>query len=240
MWQVRYAWSHLLIITVQDDAEKKGMHWNPVFCRWEGNESALKTFESNHHRPNSGTTQTTVIHGPPSPPRAPALITNPGNSATQGVQVVGGMVFDPTRMCWLKLGRRESQQYPLSPTSLDEDDDPFKDIEDLKDKDDASAIMSVEGGRKSGVRASGGGTATAGASPGDWPVGEEFDLGPGFIHRQREAEKEWRERVGAWFSEGDDHDPGPVEVNDPDGVWQWSVRDVADGFVPEGMSPVEF
>lgn len=145
------------------------MHWNAALCRWEGNDCALIGFEA---------------LAPPSPPR-PALITN--ISGTKGVQVVGGMVFDPQRMCWLKMGQT-SLADPRSP-SIDDDDDPFKDIEDLQD-----AKPQFQSGGSTGGRASQGGS--------DWVVSEEFDLGPEFIRRQREEEAIWRGKTSSWFFDG--------------------------------------
>lgn len=159
------------------------MHWNAALCRWEGNENAVVGFDA---------------LAPPSPPR-PALITN--IKGTQGVQVVGGMVFDPQRMCWLKLGPTPSG--PQSPASVGEDDDPFRDIEDLQDNRAPTDTASVSGAQGVG---------------GDWLVGEEFDLGPEFIRRQREEEANWRMRVAAWF---DDSRQGEGEG------WKWALRDIA-------------
>lgn len=157
------------------------MTWNPKLFRWEGNENALEAFD-----------------GPPSPPR-PALITNINNNS-QGVQVVGGMVFDPQRMCWLKIGAASN---PLSP-SVEDDDDPFKGIEDLQDKPVADN-HSTTGSRGAAVT-------------GDWLVGEEFDLGPEFIKRQRDEEAMWRSRTTAWFAVGCD-----VRTD----AYKWAIRELA-------------
>ncbi|KAB8342905.1 hypothetical protein FH972_022502 [Carpinus fangiana] len=154
---------------VQDDAAKKGMHWNSTLCRWEGNDNALAGFEA-----------VRAV----SPPR-PALITN--MAGTQGVQVVGGMVFDPQRMCWLKM--RGAPSEAASPLGEQEEDDPFRGIDDLPDTTMGNA---ADGGVATVV-------AGAGASI-DFPVGEEFDLGPDFIRRQREEEVAWRARTGPWMS----------------------------------------
>lgn len=169
---------------VEDDAAKKGMQWNPNLCRWEGNENSVLSFEA---------------LAPASPPR-PALITN--MAGRQGVQVVGGMVFDPRRMCWLKMGAAPSD--PLSP-SHDDEDDPFGGIEDLPD-----TKASVDNGSTSGTR---------GAAVGsEWLVGEEFDLGPEFIKRQKEEEAVWRLRVSAWFGDGRQKE---------EEAYKWTIRELA-------------
>lgn len=123
-------------------------------------------------------------------------------AGTQGVQVVGGMVFDPQRMRWLKMGA--SQRSAHAPSTKDEEEDPFRDIEDLEDTK-SSAIEGLTTDARSGS---------------DWLVGEEFDLGPDFIRRQRDEEAAWRLRVGAWF--------GPERDGVGDG-YKWSIRDLAAG-----------
>ena len=70
------------------------MRWNPQSLLWEGNESALKDFDSQAHSAR------------------PALITHLTGSSVGGVgsptgflghnaRVVGNMIFDPTKMCWI-------------------------------------------------------------------------------------------------------------------------------------------
>lgn len=163
---------------------KKGMQWNAVASRWEGNDGALQLFDPTP---------------PPSPPR-PALITNV--SGTKGIQVVGGMVFDPQRMCWLKVGAAGGNGPPSA--SLDEDDDPFRDIEDLQESKPA------ENGSSTGGRD---------LASSEWLVGEEFDLGPEFIRRQREEEVAWRGKIGSWFMQG--------TLADQSEDYKWAIRNIA-------------
>ncbi|KAL8950675.1 MAG: hypothetical protein Q9222_003312, partial [Ikaeria aurantiellina] len=109
----------------------KGMSWNPTLFRWEGNENALVPFDAPLPPPQSP--KAGGLKGKP----APALIANVG--ATKGVQVVSGMVFDPQRMCWLKMGPSQhtgGASNPRSPDTVDEDDDPFAGLDDLEDTKD--------------------------------------------------------------------------------------------------------
>jgi hypothetical protein len=232
---------------------EKGMTYNPILQRWEGNEDALAPFS----HPNTSTTtlalttastptfappnQRLYTHdrshsishtaltaiqtaqqqqqkpissravniGPPSPPRAPALISH--ISTARGVQVERGMVFDPRKMCWLKLGRSSLGADPRSPSvDMDEEEDPFAGLEDLKDDDNKTSAKGA------GVPASGG---LLDAPKFNEPtfVGEEFDLGPSFIRRQREEENVWRRRVEGWVGGIRDHNQN----------WRWAVRDLA-------------
>ena len=137
------------------------MTYNPrTFC-WEGNEQTLEDFDR---------------HQAVTPPR-PALITNINTNASgisKGIQVVGGMVFDPQLMCWLKApGDNEDES----------DSDPFEGMDDLLDE-----VVSIDGTNVSGL----------GTNFGEFIVGEEFDVGPEFVRRQREEEERWRRRIDGW------------------------------------------
>jgi len=79
------------------------MRYNPTSQRWEGNESALKDFDS-------------------CMPVRPALIAN--MSSSKSVQVVGGMVFDPERMCWQSATEEsEDDVFANIESSTDEEED---------------------------------------------------------------------------------------------------------------------
>ena len=68
------------------------MRWNPQALRWEGNEHVLRDFDA--------------VTGSSS---RPALITHltgssmgsPVSGFAAGARVVGNMIFDPVKMCWL-------------------------------------------------------------------------------------------------------------------------------------------
>ncbi|KAI9158490.1 Protein byr4 [Paramyrothecium foliicola] len=200
-----------LITNMNSGKESKmvgGMYYNAETYRWEGNENALNVFD-----PPLTTPTTTTL--PPhltkekevtSTPR-PALITN--ISATKGVQVVGGMVFDPQNMCWLKIGPNATAKSEASDTldgfdALEDEDDVFKDIPDL---DDTAADDQGGKGRVSDIKD-------------DWLVGEEFDVGPEFVRRQREEEDRWRRKCEKWVSRG---------PRDRD-AWRWTIRELVSQF----------
>ncbi|KAF2837115.1 hypothetical protein M501DRAFT_219759 [Patellaria atrata CBS 101060] len=187
-------------------SDEKGMLYNPHLHRWEGNEAALTPFTSTTtlalppHNQQPSLRPTHIPAPPPSPPRVPALITNVSATA-RGVQVERGMVFDPRRMCWLKLAD------PMSPSaSVDDEADPFANIDDLKE--DHDKVVLGAGGKDTSAKAM------------DPFVGEEFDLGPEFIRRQKEEEREWRRRVDGWVGESRD------VIGDG---WRWGVRELVMG-----------
>lgn len=200
------------------------MYYNPHTFRWEGNENDLTPFDAPTSSPLPAHKE---LHQQPSfshlrekentTPR-PALIQNVNSS--MNVQVVGGMVFDPQRMCWLKMPASQSSQRSASKNSemgdtmdgfdaFDDEEDVFKDVPDLEDKVEKGEEGDKISGRKS----------DAGSKLQDeWLVGEEFDVGPEFVRRQREEEDRWRRKCEKWVS-GSISKRGGEE-------WRWSIRDV--------------
>lgn len=198
------------------------MVYNPLTFRWEGNENDLSPFDMPSDSPTSTMPSHTYREKENSTPR-PALITN--INASQGVQVVGGMVFDPVKMCWLKMPsqKRDSSRPRTGGSSAsagtmdafdaldEEDEDVFKDVPDLEDKPNTSKASDIMGG----------GSGMDSGLKDEWLVGEEFDVGPEFIRRQREEEERWRRKCEKWLGPNRD----AVENDD----WRWCIRDVVSG-----------
>jgi hypothetical protein len=196
------------------------MYYNPHTYRWEGNENDLEPFDAPASSPSISTASIPSYmirekdrEKENSTPR-PALITNINSS--QNVQVVGGMVFDPQRMCWLKMppsatrsksGDSEGGDTMDGFDAFDDDEDVFKDVPDLEDERKEESV----GGRRSDG---------ASGLKDDWLVGEEFDVGPEFVRRQREEEERWRRKCEKWVGAGRDLESG----GDID--WRWSIRNV--------------
>ncbi|SPO05745.1 related to cytokinesis inhibitor byr4 [Cephalotrichum gorgonifer] len=170
--------------STRDVKALNGMTYNPATFKWEGNENVLGAFDPPASSPSTTSLPPYMLRERENSTPRPALIANVGS--TKGVQVVGEMVFDPQNMCWLKLG---ASAKPVSETGdpldgfnglEDDDEDVFKDIPDLEEKTTASNDGGA--GRVSDIRD-------------DWLVGEEFDVGPEFIRRQREEEERWRKKA---------------------------------------------
>ncbi|KAI0020469.1 hypothetical protein F4780DRAFT_373590 [Xylariomycetidae sp. FL0641] len=179
-----------------------GMTYNPSTLCWEGNENALNAFEE------SVTTPTTVgPHGMRdrdlSTPR-PLLITH--FNAHKNSKRVGDMVFDPQKMCWVKVDvstpTASRPDEPLEGFNTIEEEDPFEGIPDLEEKDKARGSL----GRVSDMVS-------------DWLVGEEFDVGPEFVRRQHDEEARWRRKCGKWTN------PSPRDQE----AWRWALRDLVLG-----------
>ena len=81
------------------------MKWNPQTLRWEGNDQVLRDFDA--------AVGTSV---------RPALITQLTGSSIgspvgniAGARVVGNMLFDPTRMCWVSTLPPEDEEVKTTP-----------------------------------------------------------------------------------------------------------------------------
>ncbi|POS73039.1 cytokinesis regulator [Diaporthe helianthi] len=193
-----------LIANLNSSNESKmvnGMFYNPETFQWEGNDNVLNSFDVPASSPSTVSVPPFSAREKENATPRPALITN--ISTTKGVQVVGGMVFDPQNMCWLKLGPQSAQSEITDPlegfNAIDDEDDVFKGIPDLDD----NTADTAESGRVSEVKD-------------DWLVGEEFDVGPEFIRRQREEEDRWRKKCERWLGLG----------NRDREAWRWTIRGV--------------
>lgn len=197
----------------------KGMQWNPTLFKWEGNENALAPFDAALQPPHSPKHAV----GSGAPKAAPALISNVG-ATKGGVQVVGGMVFDPQRMCWLKMAPSQASRHhsatgsnPRSPDTIDQDEDPFAGLDDLDDDKDKKSVIGA--GFEEGMSV---GMGTKSSADEEWLVGEEFDVGPEFIKRQRAEEDKWRKKVEGWVGKGI-REPGS-ETGYEGEDWRWALR----------------
>lgn len=173
------------------------MRYNPATCRWEGNETSVQNFES---------------ESPKSPKPAPALITNV--SSMQNAQIVGGMVFDPQGMRWRKLAA--SQPGDGNTVAVQDEDDVFAGLGDLDDRTSESAPFDRISDARGDLDPFASGDDRSGEESSDeWPITEEFDVGPEFIRRQRAEEERWRRKVDKWVN--------PDRSKDDEG-WRWAIR----------------
>ncbi len=113
-------------------------------------------------------------------------------------------MFDPQRMCWLKVAPQflrsgGSASGAMSMTTEDDEDDPFAGLDDLEDerKSKTTGAGSTHGGFSSSL-----GGKDPSSSEDEFHLGEEFDVGPEFIRRQRNEEEKWRRRLDAYRTVG--------------------------------------
>ncbi|KAJ7103656.1 hypothetical protein B0H15DRAFT_898006 [Mycena belliarum] len=100
------------------------MKWNPQSLRWEGNEHVLREFDA---AVGTSTRPALITH------LTGSSIGSPVGSFANGARIVGNMIFDPARMCWIST---------LPP---DEDEpDVFANLAD--DEDDEDAAWESKGG----------------------------------------------------------------------------------------------
>ena len=216
---------------------EKGMAYNPDLFRWEGNENDLEPFDVPDFYPREGSPSLHGRGGSPNSKAQVALISNVGANVS-GVQVVGGMVFDPSQMRWLKIA--ENADGSISglrggSVAVEEEEDVFAGLEDLQEEDETRSrsgtlqnLSSVNQSRESF------GEGETGHSSGEeWGggVSEEFDVGPEFVRRQRGEEERWRRKVEKWLRRG-------VEAEEESGFegegrWRWSLRDLV---MQQGLS----
>ncbi|THV07656.1 hypothetical protein K435DRAFT_848069 [Dendrothele bispora CBS 962.96] len=89
------------------------MKWNPQTLRWEGNEQVLRDFDA-------------VVTS-----TRPALITHltgssigsPVGSFASGARIVGNMIFDPQRMCWISTLPPEEDEPDVFANLADDEED---------------------------------------------------------------------------------------------------------------------
>lgn len=237
---------------IQEPKAVKGMQYNPLLFKWEGNENALAPFDVPVSSSTGGSPVRSRDSNGHSPKHSsvgqPALIMNVGQVAT-GVQVVGGMVFDPKRMCWLKMAPSQGQGPgsrsqgsttglrgglgAVGSVQLEEEEDVFAGLEDLKEEDELTSGSFRSGGfGGAGAAGANGGSGRKvsdgsadgkdGSGSGDdgWLVSEEFDVGPEFVKRQRNEEEKWKRKVEKWLRpDANVEDRGMRS-------WRWAIRDV--------------
>ena len=171
------------------------MRYNPTLYKWEGNENATTAFDT-----------PSASHTP-----KPALISNVGG--TGSAQIVGGMVFDPQKLTWLKASpARSNKSGRVSP-----EEDVFAEIKDLEESPTQKPNTPSATNDWDPADAANAEDRSGDDSSDDWPMTEEFDVGPEFIRRQRAEEEKWRRKVSKWT--------GQDRSKFGDG-WRWAIRDL--------------
>lgn len=234
--------------------DEKGMHYNPLLFRWEGNENDLAPFDipppDFYPRQPSPLGQDARGKGSPTSgkERNVALISQIGN--VSGVQVVGGMVFDPRQMRWLKMADQNqgNRTGSMGEVEVEEEEDVFAGLEDLKEEDEkshrSSAVhknknvpaqqygLGIDGtlsanqdsrNRQSSFESKNSDEEAGHSSDEFGGIAEEFDVGPEFIRRQKVEEERWRRKVEKWLRATGEE---VVEDEWGRGGWRWGIREM--------------
>lgn len=91
------------------------MRWNPQTLRWEGNENVLREFDS---AVATSVRPALITHLTGSSIGSPAAGTF-GNAA----RVVGNMIFDPSKMCWMSTLPPEDEEPDVFADMADDEED---------------------------------------------------------------------------------------------------------------------
>ncbi|PVF97605.1 hypothetical protein CPB86DRAFT_815464 [Serendipita vermifera] len=92
------------------------MRWNPQTLRWEGNDQVLRDFDNVI---SSSTRPALITH------LSGAALGSPVNSASgiPGARVVGNMLFDPVKMCWISQLPPEEEEPDVFADMADDEND---------------------------------------------------------------------------------------------------------------------
>ncbi|KAI9060619.1 hypothetical protein FKP32DRAFT_1613598 [Trametes sanguinea] len=94
------------------------MKWNPNTLRWEGNDQVLRDFDA---ATGTSTRPALITH------LTGSSIGSPVGSFASGARVVGNMIFDPQRMCWIStLPPEQDEPDVFADLADDEDDDDWE------------------------------------------------------------------------------------------------------------------
>ncbi|KAF7320303.1 hypothetical protein MKEN_00815100 [Mycena kentingensis (nom. inval.)] len=195
------------------------MKWNPHTLRWEGNEHVLRDFDA---AVGTSTRPALITH------LTGSSIGSPVGSFANGARIVGNMIFDPARMCWI--------------STLPPDEDEPDVFANLADDEDDDAVWESKGGTIRANLQLGSSTSTAtpsatssparsesyvrGASESDSERGSRasllFDVDETFLASCRAAEERHRTEMRGW-NMSTRSDP----FADPDRSYLYEIRELA-------------
>jgi hypothetical protein len=90
------------------------MKWNPQTLRWEGNDQALRDFDA---AVGTSTRPALITH------LTGSSIGSPVGSLASGARIVGNMIFDPARMCWISTLPPEEEEPDVFADLADDEED---------------------------------------------------------------------------------------------------------------------
>lgn len=90
------------------------MKWNPLSLRWEGNDHVLRDFDS---AIGTSTRPALITH------LTGSSIGSPVGSFASGARIVGNMIFDPTRMCWISTLPPDEDEPDVFANLADDEED---------------------------------------------------------------------------------------------------------------------
>ncbi|KAF7339573.1 hypothetical protein MSAN_02171800 [Mycena sanguinolenta] len=202
------------------------MRWNPQTLRWEGNEQVLRDFDA---AVGTSTRPALITH------LTGSSIGSPVGSFANGARIVGNMMFDPARMCWIStLPPDEDEPDVFANLADDEDDEGWE-------SKGGTIRASLQLGCSSNSSAS---TATELPTPATSPARREsyvramsetsdsergsrasvvFDVDEAFLASCRAAEERHRAEMKGWNVASSKQDP----FMEPDRSHLYEIRELA-------------
>jgi hypothetical protein len=90
------------------------MKWNPLTLRWEGNDHILRDFDA---AVGTSTRPALITH------LTGSSIGSPVGSFASGARIVGNMIFDPARMCWISTLPPDEDEPDVFANMADDEED---------------------------------------------------------------------------------------------------------------------
>ena len=201
------------------------MKWNPTALRWEGNDQALRDFDA---------VGTSI---------RPALITHltgssigsPVGSFASGARIVGNMIFDPMRMCWIStLPPDEDEPDVFAELADDEEDGGWEtkggtiranqpantaDSVATSDVSDAGSSNRIE--TSSPVQSLRRRSSCESSSDRGSRASLVYDVDENFLQTCRDAEARHRSELKGWKLKKND------TFDQPDRSYLWEIRALA-------------
>ncbi|KAG6818043.1 hypothetical protein H0H87_009198 [Tephrocybe sp. NHM501043] len=186
------------------------MKWNPSTLRWEGNDHVLRDFDSTV---GTSTRPALITH------LTGSSIGSPVGSFASGARIVGNMIFDPARMCWISTLPPDEDEPDVFANLADDEEDAWEakggtiraslqqpSGSDISSMDTASAISSGDSSTSSmhaeapsPARSHTRTISESGSERGS-RASMVFDIDESFVESCRAAEKRHRVEMKAWSS----------------------------------------
>jgi hypothetical protein len=201
------------------------MKWNPITLLWEGNDQALRGFDA----VGTSTRPALITH------LTGSSIGSPVGSFANGARIVGNMIFDPARMCWVStLPPDEEEPDVFADLADDEEDDgwetkggtiranqPTSTAESIATSDisDAGSLSRTE--PLSPPRSLRRRSSCESSSDRGSRASLVYDVDETFLQTCRDAEARHKSELKGWKPKG-----GNV-LNQPDRSYLWEIRALA-------------
>ncbi|TFK77224.1 hypothetical protein BDN72DRAFT_873603 [Pluteus cervinus] len=204
------------------------MKWNPQTLRWEGNDHVLRDFDA---AIGTSTRPALITH------LTGSSIGSPVGTFASGARIVGNMIFDPTRMCWISALPPDEDEPDVFANLADDEED-----EDWEAKggtiraslqglvSDASSITGVNSSASSDnlpdapspARSHTRTISESGSDRGS-RASMVYDVDDSFAEKCRLAEERHRREMKGWKTTLARHDV----FTEPDRSWLYDIRAVA-------------